>query len=174
MRVRIEELTRQLGKIDAESENLRITRKTLLTLPPSSPAAEPAQPDIRDHPAYRHILTALADVDKAWGQAAQACPGVCPDAFSGVEVWGVYGEAERGQPGSLVDQLAHGGIDMTGLAASQHNDVAAELPVGDAQWAGEVLLLETSGFALAAVVVYGDPGGRSVVRVAERKEPVIP
>ncbi|MFE9558690.1 hypothetical protein ACFYMW_30110 [Streptomyces sp. NPDC006692] len=124
MRARIEELTRQLGKIDAHSENLRITRKTLLTLPPSSPAAEPARPDIRNHPAYRQILTALADVDKAWGPVAQACSGVCPDAFSGVEVWGVYGEAERGQPGSLVDQLAHGSIDMMGVVASQHNGVA--------------------------------------------------
>ncbi|MCX4429316.1 hypothetical protein OG991_60080, partial [Streptomyces mirabilis] len=46
LRARIEELTRQLGEIDAESENLRITRKTLLTLPMPSPAAEPA--DIPD------------------------------------------------------------------------------------------------------------------------------
>ncbi|MGW3499118.1 hypothetical protein ACWDEX_37225, partial [Streptomyces sp. NPDC001020] len=42
----IEELTRQLGEIDAECENLRITRKTLLTLPMPSPAAEPERPDI--------------------------------------------------------------------------------------------------------------------------------
>ncbi|WP_405765188.1 hypothetical protein [Streptomyces sp. NBC_01538] len=40
-RDRIEELTRQLGEIDAESENLRITRKTLLTLPLPSPATGP-------------------------------------------------------------------------------------------------------------------------------------
>ncbi|MCX4426343.1 hypothetical protein [Streptomyces mirabilis] len=62
LRARIEELTRQLGEIDAESENLRITRKTLLTLPMPSPAAEPA--DIPDHPAYQQILTALADAGR--------------------------------------------------------------------------------------------------------------
>lgn len=46
LRDRIEELTRQLGEINAESENLRITRKTLLTLPLPSPAAEPDRPGI--------------------------------------------------------------------------------------------------------------------------------
>ncbi|MFD5430333.1 hypothetical protein, partial [Streptomyces sp. NPDC127084] len=60
-RARIEKLTRQLGEIDAESENLRITRKTLLTLPLPSPATEPERPDIPDHPAYQQILTALAN-----------------------------------------------------------------------------------------------------------------
>ncbi|ALO98800.1 hypothetical protein SHL15_7814 [Streptomyces hygroscopicus subsp. limoneus] len=58
-RARIEELTRQLGEIDAESENLRITRKTLLALPMPPPAAEPELPGIPDHPAYQQILTAL-------------------------------------------------------------------------------------------------------------------
>jgi hypothetical protein len=60
-RDRIEELTRQLGELDAESENLRITRKTLLALPLPSPAIGPDRPDIPDHPAYQQILTALAD-----------------------------------------------------------------------------------------------------------------
>ncbi|QNE73529.1 hypothetical protein F0344_01905 [Streptomyces finlayi] len=60
-RARIEELTRQLGEIDAESENLRITRKTLLALSLPSPTADPERPDIPDHPAYQQILTALAD-----------------------------------------------------------------------------------------------------------------
>ncbi|MCX4648052.1 hypothetical protein [Streptomyces sp. NBC_01446] len=64
LRDRIEELTRQLGEIDAESENLRITRKTLLTLPLPSPATEPEGPDIPDHPAYQQILTALADTGR--------------------------------------------------------------------------------------------------------------
>lgn len=59
LRAGIEELTRQLGEIDAESENLRITRKTLLALPMPSSAAEPA--GIPDHPAYQQILTALTD-----------------------------------------------------------------------------------------------------------------
>ncbi|MEN3583259.1 hypothetical protein AAH978_03755 [Streptomyces sp. ZYX-F-203] len=57
----IEELRVRLGEIDAESENLRITRKTLLALPLPSPATEPDRPDIPDHPAYQQILTALAD-----------------------------------------------------------------------------------------------------------------
>jgi hypothetical protein len=61
LRTSIDELTRQLGELDAESENLRITRKTLLTLPLPSPATEPERPDIPDHPAYQQILTALTD-----------------------------------------------------------------------------------------------------------------
>ncbi|MER6535830.1 hypothetical protein ABT215_18885 [Streptomyces sp900105755] len=62
--VRIEELTRQLGELDAESENLRITRKTLLTLPLPSPATGPDRPEIPDHPAHQQILTALADAGR--------------------------------------------------------------------------------------------------------------
>jgi hypothetical protein len=64
LRGRIEELTAQLGEIDAESENLRITRKTLLALPLPSPDGEPERPDIPDHPAYQQILTALTDADR--------------------------------------------------------------------------------------------------------------
>jgi hypothetical protein len=63
-RARIEELTRQLGELDAESENLRITRKTLLTLPLPSPATRPDRPDIPDNPAYQQILTSLADAGR--------------------------------------------------------------------------------------------------------------
>jgi hypothetical protein len=63
-RARIEELTRQLGELDAESENLRITRKTLLTLPLPSPATGPDRPDIPDHPAYQQILTTLAEAGR--------------------------------------------------------------------------------------------------------------
>jgi hypothetical protein len=63
-RARIDELTRQLGELDAESENLRITRKTLLTLPLPSPDTGPDRPDIPDHPAYQQILTALADAGR--------------------------------------------------------------------------------------------------------------
>ncbi|MFJ2722553.1 hypothetical protein [Streptomyces sp. NPDC087437] len=61
-RVRVH--TRQLGELDAESENLRITRKTLLTVPLPSPATEPDRPDIPDHPAHQQILTALADAGR--------------------------------------------------------------------------------------------------------------
>ncbi|PZG76166.1 hypothetical protein C1I97_37245 [Streptomyces sp. NTH33] len=39
IRTRLEELTAQLGELDAESENLRVTRKTLLT-----PFADTGQP----------------------------------------------------------------------------------------------------------------------------------
>lgn len=56
-RSRIEELTAQLGEIDTESENLRITRKTLLALPALLPAIEPERPDVPDHPAYQQILS---------------------------------------------------------------------------------------------------------------------
>ena len=63
-RDRIAELTRQLGELDAESENLRITRKTLLALPLPSPATGPDRPDIPDHPAYQQILTALTDAGR--------------------------------------------------------------------------------------------------------------
>lgn len=63
-RAPIEELTRQPGELDAESENLRITRKTLLTLPLPSPDTGPDRPDIPDHPAYQQILTALADAGR--------------------------------------------------------------------------------------------------------------
>ncbi|MFE2091581.1 hypothetical protein [Streptomyces sp. NPDC059460] len=63
-RARITELTQQLREIDAESENLRITRKTLLTLPLPSPAIDQDRPDIPDHPAYRQILASLADAGR--------------------------------------------------------------------------------------------------------------
>ncbi|MET7720649.1 hypothetical protein [Streptomyces mirabilis] len=63
-RARIEELTRQLGELDGESENLRITRKTLLTLTLPSPDTGPDRPDIPDHPAYQQILTAVADAGR--------------------------------------------------------------------------------------------------------------
>ncbi|MFG2731543.1 hypothetical protein [Streptomyces canus] len=63
-RARIEELTRQLGELDAESENLRITRKTLLALPLPSPATGSDRPDLPDHPAYQQILAALADAGR--------------------------------------------------------------------------------------------------------------
>ncbi|KUN74029.1 hypothetical protein AQJ46_00010 [Streptomyces canus] len=63
-RVRIEGPSRQLGELDAESENLRITRKTLLALPLPSPATGPDRPDVPDHPAYQQILTALTDAGR--------------------------------------------------------------------------------------------------------------
>ncbi|WP_328508024.1 hypothetical protein [Streptomyces sp. NBC_00391] len=49
-RDRIAELTRQLGELDAESENLRITRKTLLTLPCLHPPPGRTAPTSRTTP----------------------------------------------------------------------------------------------------------------------------
>ncbi|MFB8137824.1 hypothetical protein [Streptomyces mirabilis] len=69
-RARIEELTQHLGETDAESESLRITRKTLLTLAMPSPATEPNRPDIpgeqraQRRRAGAQILTALADAGR--------------------------------------------------------------------------------------------------------------
>ncbi|GBQ04292.1 hypothetical protein SSP531S_57860 [Streptomyces spongiicola] len=68
LRVRIEELTAQLGEFDAECENLRITRKTLLALPAPAPAEEPDRPETPDHPAYQQILAAFT----ATGQPMRA------------------------------------------------------------------------------------------------------
>jgi hypothetical protein len=61
IRTRLEELTAQLGELDAESENLPVTRKTLRTLPAPTSADDPDRPDVPDHPAYQQILTAFAD-----------------------------------------------------------------------------------------------------------------
>lgn len=57
-------LAGQLGEFDAESENLRISRKALLTLPAPSPTSELERPDIPDRPVYPQILTALADAGR--------------------------------------------------------------------------------------------------------------
>ncbi|MFF8717593.1 hypothetical protein ACF07T_40315 [Streptomyces sp. NPDC015184] len=72
LRGRIEELTAQLVESDAENENLRVTRKTLLALPAPAPAGEPDRPDVLDHPAHQQILAAFADT----GQPMRArCSG---------------------------------------------------------------------------------------------------
>ncbi|WP_405808502.1 hypothetical protein OG524_00495 [Streptomyces sp. NBC_01520] len=72
LRSRIEDLTAHLGELDAESENLRITRKTLLAIPRPDPVEETPRPDVPDHPAYQQILTALTGA----GRWVWAC-GVC-------------------------------------------------------------------------------------------------
>ncbi|MBV9026209.1 MAG: hypothetical protein JO362_21015, partial [Streptomycetaceae bacterium] len=64
IRSRIEELTARLGELDAETENLRITRKTLLDIPAPVPVDDPARPDVPEHPAYQQILTVFADTGK--------------------------------------------------------------------------------------------------------------
>ncbi|MEC4021087.1 hypothetical protein [Streptomyces sp. H27-D2] len=73
LRDQIAELTARLCEFDTESENLQITRKTLLSLPAPAPALVPApapapapvddppRAEVPEHPAYQQILTALAD-----------------------------------------------------------------------------------------------------------------
>lgn len=61
LRASIEDLTARLGELDAETENLRITRKTLLNIPAPELADGPPRPEALDHPAYQQILAAFTD-----------------------------------------------------------------------------------------------------------------
>ncbi|MCZ4103815.1 hypothetical protein C8250_042640 [Streptomyces sp. So13.3] len=61
LRASIEDLTARLGELDAETENLRITRKTLLNIPAPEPADDPPRPEAPDHPAYQQILAVFTD-----------------------------------------------------------------------------------------------------------------
>ncbi|MGR8010930.1 hypothetical protein [Streptomyces hypolithicus] len=65
LRDQIAELTARLCEFDTESENLQITRKTLLSLPAPAPAPapvdDPPRAEVPEHPAYQQILTVLAD-----------------------------------------------------------------------------------------------------------------
>lgn len=88
LRSRIEDLTAHLGELDAESENLRITRKTLLAIPRPDPVEETPRPDVPDHPAYQQILTALADTGRPM-QARDLCealdPPILPKNTEGIQ-----------------------------------------------------------------------------------------
>jgi len=69
VQARIEELTARLGEVSQEISDLRVTRKTLLSLADgdgAQPASEPAEPAPAppDHPAYQQILTAFADLQR--------------------------------------------------------------------------------------------------------------
>ncbi|MET9251722.1 hypothetical protein [Nonomuraea sp. NPDC003709] len=55
----IDALTARLGELSGGIEHLRISRKTLISL--AEPVAPP--PTVRDHPAYRQILTVFGEVD---------------------------------------------------------------------------------------------------------------
>ncbi|WP_103514945.1 hypothetical protein [Streptomyces sp. SM10] len=61
LRASIEDLTTRLGELDAETENLRITRKTILNIPVPKPADDSPRPEAPDHPAYQQILAAFTD-----------------------------------------------------------------------------------------------------------------
>lgn len=63
LRDQIAELTARLREFDTESENLQITRKTLLNLPAPAPAPvdDPPRAEVPEHPAYQQILTVLTD-----------------------------------------------------------------------------------------------------------------
>lgn len=65
LRDQIAELTARLREFDTESENLQITRKTLLGLPAPAPAPapvdDPPRAEVPEHPAYQQILTVLTD-----------------------------------------------------------------------------------------------------------------
>lgn len=64
-RGRIEELAAQLRELDEETENLRITRKTLLGLADEPLVTEAApQTAAPTHPAYQQILAAFADTGR--------------------------------------------------------------------------------------------------------------
>ncbi|WP_033334465.1 hypothetical protein, partial [Streptomyces novaecaesareae] len=73
LRSHIEDLTARLGELDAESENLRITRKTLLAIPRPEPVEEMPRPDVPDHPAYQQILAALTDAGFCPMRARDLC-----------------------------------------------------------------------------------------------------
>ncbi|MFJ2203279.1 hypothetical protein [Streptomyces violaceusniger] len=61
-RTRIEELAAHLRELDEETDNLRITRKTLLGIAHHLAVAEAAPPPATpDHPAYQQFLAAFAD-----------------------------------------------------------------------------------------------------------------
>jgi hypothetical protein len=69
VQARIEGLTARLGEVSQEISDLRVTRKTLLSLAghdDGRPAAEPGgqSPVLPDLPAYRQILTAFADLQR--------------------------------------------------------------------------------------------------------------
>jgi hypothetical protein len=61
LRDHIAELTARLREFDTESENLQITRKTLLGLPAPAPVDDPPRAEVPEHPAYQQILTVLTD-----------------------------------------------------------------------------------------------------------------
>jgi hypothetical protein len=70
-RERIAELTALLDGFDKATEEIRITRKTLLELPDPQPPAPPAT-KLPDHPAYQQIMAVFATADHPL-RARQVC-----------------------------------------------------------------------------------------------------
>ncbi|MFF4620481.1 hypothetical protein [Nonomuraea jabiensis] len=70
IQAQIEELTARLRDLEVDLDHLRITRKTLLVLAgePDPASPPPPAPAVLDHPAYRQILTLMADI----GQPSRA------------------------------------------------------------------------------------------------------
>ncbi len=61
LRTQIDELTARLRELDEEIENLAVTRKTLLALPPATLEPAEERPVLPAHPAYQQILDVFAD-----------------------------------------------------------------------------------------------------------------
>lgn len=70
-RQQIAQLTAQLDELDRATEEVRITRKTLLELPDPQPPAVPAS-KFPDHPAYQQIMAVFTAADHPL-RARQVC-----------------------------------------------------------------------------------------------------
>ncbi|MEU9786236.1 hypothetical protein AB0H92_35675 [Streptomyces phaeochromogenes] len=71
MREQVAQLTAQLDEPGRATEEVRITRKTLLGLPDPGPPAPPA-PKLPDHPAYQQIMAVFTAADHPL-RARQVC-----------------------------------------------------------------------------------------------------
>ncbi|MEU6512006.1 hypothetical protein [Streptomyces sp. NPDC046942] len=73
-REQIAQLTARLDELGRASEEVRITRKTLLAPPDPQPPAPPA-PKLPDHPAYQQIMAVFAAADAPL-RARQVCEAI--------------------------------------------------------------------------------------------------
>ena len=84
LRSSIEELTARLGELDAQSENLCVTCKTLLAILRPEPVEEAPCLDVPDHPAYRQILTDDGRPMRAYGLCEAFDPPIRPKNTEGM------------------------------------------------------------------------------------------
>ncbi|WP_053724571.1 hypothetical protein [Streptomyces sp. WM6378] len=84
LRSSIEELTARLGELDAESENLCVTRKTLLAIRRLEPVEETPCLDVPDHPAYQQILTDAGRPMRAHSLCEAFDPPILPKNTEGM------------------------------------------------------------------------------------------